>query len=265
LSKTLILKKSKKFLSLDKSLEKIKICEEVQAVFVIDPTKIHLTEIKIAKNSSLHLLYFCNRIFEKNWNVNTKIFLKDNAQSNITQIYFGTKNTSINFEVFLNGKNSVSNIYAVYFADKSQNCDFQIANNFIGQGNEGEVLIKGIVCDQAKVKVDGQIKISKKAHETKAMLIENSLMLNETAEITHLPVLRINTNDVRASHAASITRLNEEDLFYLKSRGLKENLSKQLLIDAFLSTTFTKDKTFERYFCKINKKVLEKFENNSII
>jgi len=63
----------------------------------------------------------------------------------------------------------------------------------------------------------------------------DSLLLSRTASITAIPALEINTNDVKVGHGASVSNLNEENLFYLTSRGLDPDEARKLMVRGFVS------------------------------
>jgi Fe-S cluster assembly protein SufD len=89
--------------------------------------------------------------------------------------------------------------------------------------------------DQSRVDYFGQIHIAKKAKATKSFLQEQSLTLGQATFNRSRPILEIFNNKVKASHSASSSRLNENDLFYLMSRGLERSEAEKLLEEAFFN------------------------------
>ena len=88
--------------------------------------------------------------------------------------------------------------------------------------------------DRATARVSGLIKIKKKAQGSDDFLEERTLLLGKEVRIEALPYLEIEADEVRASHAATSSAVDEEQLFYLKSRGLDQAEAERLLITGFL-------------------------------
>ena len=100
----------------------------------------------------------------------------------------------------------------------------------------GKVMIRGVVLDEASVEMEGEIKIREGAQGVDDFLEMRILVIGEKAKAMVEPSLEIEANEVRASHAATVGRIDEDELFYLQSRGVSEKESKQILIRGFLNT-----------------------------
>jgi Fe-S cluster assembly scaffold protein SufB len=191
-------------------------------------------KIIIKNNSNFNLICDLKKNFKKDLDSNLQIIVKDNVKAFINQQFFGGENVKYNLEIIFEGKNSELEMCLIYSADKKQNYDFSVKNTFIGENNKGKFIIKGIAKGYSKVKANGIINIKNSAKKTDAHLSEHALILSKFANVRNLPILNIDTNDVKASHSASVTKLNEEDLFYLKSRGLTYKTAEKVLINGFL-------------------------------
>lgn len=100
---------------------------------------------------------------------------------------------------------------------------------------DSDVLIRAVVKDRAKMVLRGLIKIEKGAQKTNAFLKENVLLLSDKAKAEAIPNLEIEADDVKVSHAATVGKIDEEQLFYLMSRGLKRKESEKIIVDGFLA------------------------------
>lgn len=98
-----------------------------------------------------------------------------------------------------------------------------------------EIVLKGVCSDKANLYLEGTIIVEETAVGTISHLTERVLLLSDQAHAETVPNLEIKTDDVQCSHAASISRLNEEQLFYLQSRGLTQAEAEQLLVESFLA------------------------------
>jgi Fe-S cluster assembly protein SufD len=102
-------------------------------------------------------------------------------------------------------------------------------------GTFGRVMIKGVAENGARIKIKGLVRIEKPAQNTDSFLSMKVLLLDKKSAATAEPVLEILANRVKASHAASVGKVDEEQKFYLKSRGIDEAEAKNLIINGFLN------------------------------
>jgi Fe-S cluster assembly protein SufD len=94
--------------------------------------------------------------------------------------------------------------------------------------------LKGVARDKAQLRFVGRIIIEEDCGDTNSFLTERILLLSDTAKAEAVPDLEIKTDDVKCSHAASISKIPEEHVFYLMSRGLAREAAEQLIVDGFL-------------------------------
>jgi Fe-S cluster assembly protein SufD len=99
----------------------------------------------------------------------------------------------------------------------------------------GEVEVRAVVMGDGYLKLKGTIIIEKGAELVEGFLRQKVLLVGENARAEAIPELEIECNEVKASHAASVGRIDEEQIFYLMSRGLSKKEAEKLIIEAFLS------------------------------
>jgi Fe-S cluster assembly protein SufD len=99
---------------------------------------------------------------------------------------------------------------------------------------KGRVSIRGIAKSGAKIKITGLIKIDKNSQEVDSFLEMRVLILDNKSWATVEPKLEIEANLVKASHAATVSKIDEEQLFYLTSRGIKKEVAEGLIVTGFL-------------------------------
>ena len=109
-----------------------------------------------------------------------------------------------------------------------------------GKNTEGFATVKGIITDHARARVTGWIRIPETGHNTNAFLEQRFLLLSKNARAKAEPMLEILANDVKASHAASVSRLNDDQLFYCSARGIGVEESRRLLTEAFVNAIIQK-------------------------
>ena len=98
--------------------------------------------------------------------------------------------------------------------------------------------IKGILQKESSGVYQGKIIVSQDAQKTDAFQFNQNLLLSEKAEANIKPELEIYADDVKCSHGATTGELDEEMLFYLRSRGLNKNKAKKILIEGFVNELF---------------------------
>ncbi|MDD4319760.1 MAG: SufD family Fe-S cluster assembly protein [Candidatus Peribacteraceae bacterium] len=133
------------------------------------------------------------------------------------------------------GRGGVSAVDWIFAAADASVLRLSATNVFRGREGGGEILMKGIVRDRAQVRCDGRIEIGAGGGGTDTYLTQNVLMLDATAKVDAVPALEIKTNDVKAGHAATVTKVSEEDLFYMTSRGLGREEAYRLYVQGFLA------------------------------
>lgn len=116
-----------------------------------------------------------------------------------------------------------------------------VVDHKVGRTN-GRVSIRGVAKNGAKVKISGMIKIDKKAQEVDDFLEMRVLILDNKSWAVVEPKLEIEANLVKASHAATVSKIDKEELFYLASRGVEKTMAEELIVKGFLKAITDKIK-----------------------
>lgn len=109
-----------------------------------------------------------------------------------------------------------------------------IRNAFDARNGSGEVAMRAVALAKGQALLDGRIEIGTDGGGTQTYLTQEALMLDSSAKIDAVPGLEIKTNDVKASHSATVSRVNPDDLFYAGSRGIAPDAARRLLVEGFL-------------------------------
>lgn len=133
------------------------------------------------------------------------------------------------------GEGGESAIDWLFLARTKQRYDFRVRNLFHAPHGRGEVTMKGVVCDRAHVGCHGAIVIGEDGDGTSTHLTQHILMLDASAKVDAVPALEITTNDVKASHSATVTKVPADDLFYMGSRGIPREEARHLCVEGFLA------------------------------
>lgn len=145
-----------------------------------------------------------------------------------------TKPGVYNYEVVMDEVDTEKELLGIVRADELG--DYVI--NIVSQHKVGDtkcrVEVKGTVSNGARVKVKGTVKIDEGASGSDSFLAMKLLMLDDRSSAIAEPELEIENNEVKASHSASVGKIDEEQLFYLESRGVEKRDAENLIIKGFL-------------------------------
>jgi len=133
----------------------------------------------------------------------------------------------------LEGQGGTSNLLAVYFGDGTQMHDFRTLQDHVGLKTTSDLLFKGAVGGTARGVYSGLIRVRPGAHGTNAFQTNRNLVLSEGAHADSVPNLEIEENDVKCSHASAVGPVEEEQRYYLESRGVPPTAADRLIVLGF--------------------------------
>ncbi len=147
------------------------------------------------------------------------------------------RGVSGSFEVVyeLAGEGAELDLTGVYACCGEQKVDFRITVRHLCAGCISHQLFKGLAEDEARVKFEGLVYVAAGAEKTEALQENHSLLLSENAFVQSSPQLEIYADDVVCSHGATVGSLDENEQFYMRSRGISLEEARRLQILSFLS------------------------------
>nr|WP_113866326.1 Fe-S cluster assembly protein SufD [Brenneria salicis]NMN91927.1 Fe-S cluster assembly protein SufD [Brenneria salicis ATCC 15712 = DSM 30166]RBP62852.1 iron-regulated ABC transporter permease protein SufD [Brenneria salicis ATCC 15712 = DSM 30166]RLM30723.1 FeS cluster assembly protein SufD [Brenneria salicis ATCC 15712 = DSM 30166] len=161
------------------------------------------------------------------------LVLSPDAQVRSHSFLLGAGLTRHNTSAQLNGEGTNLVINSLILPVGSEVCDTRTYLEHNQGHGESRQLHKTIVSDRAKAVFNGMIKVAPHALKTDGQMTNNNLLLGRLAEVDTKPQLEIYADDVKCSHGATIGRMDEEQLFYLRSRGITQQDAQQMIIFAF--------------------------------
>ncbi len=220
-------------------------------------------EFQLEQNSSLKLVDLFNDESEKNFiNINYNFDLKKNAilknykidkisnknvkysfnnieqeENSISESFIFSSGSSFlknEINCNLNGKYSSAFVNGIFSLNNTQQHEIRTTINHLVENTKSYQLIKSVLGKDSKSIYQGKIFVSPKAQKTDGYQLSKAILLDETSEFNAKPELEIYADDVKCSHGSSSGSLDEKSIFYLMSRGLNYNQSKELLINGFL-------------------------------
>lgn len=155
------------------------------------------------------------------------------AQVTTTSFLLGAGLSRHNTSAQLNGENSNLSINSLALPVNQEVCD---TRSYL-EHNKGHCmsrqLHKTIVRDKGRAVFNGMIKVAQHALKTDGQMTNNNLLLGRLAEVDTKPQLEIYADDVKCSHGATIGRIDDEQMFYLRARGIDEASAQRMIIHAF--------------------------------
>lgn len=141
----------------------------------------------------------------------------------------------VTMEVDLVGEGASLDLAGVYRCSVDERVAFHLNVRHLCGGCTSRQLFKGVVGGRSRVVFDGLIHVAPDAQKTEAYQENHSILLSGEAQVQTSPQLEIYADDVVCSHGATIGSLSEDELFYMRSRGIPEAEARQMQIQSFLS------------------------------
>jgi len=134
----------------------------------------------------------------------------------------------------LKGEYSSAFVNGIFSLKENQQHEIRTTINHLVENTKSYQLIKSVLGKLSKAAYQGKIFVNSKAQKTDGYQLSKAILMDETSEFNAKPELEIYADDVKCSHGSASGSLNENSIFYLMSRGLNYQQSKELLISGFL-------------------------------
>jgi Fe-S cluster assembly protein SufD len=194
-----------------------------------------VTELVVGDNASLR--YVCGQnLSQASW-----IFGAQRAQIgrdgrlDWVALGFGSARGHVRMQTELAGDGAGARVTGAYATHGRQHIDFDTTQEHAAPNTTSDLAFRGVLQGRSSAVWKGNIIVDPGAQKTDAFQESRNLLLSKRAHADAIPGLEIQANDVRCTHAAAIAQVDPEQLFYLRSRGLREEVAKQLVIEGFLS------------------------------
>ncbi|MFH5802584.1 Fe-S cluster assembly protein SufD [Alienimonas sp. DA493] len=189
-------------------------------LFVGDGAKLRYAQLQNWNANTLHFAHQCGRVGRDGllqWTVGG----------------LGAKLAHVHQDVKLDGRGARGEVNGVTFSTGRQNLSYYTQQAHNAPDTDSDLLYKTVLRDKSKVVWRGMIKVEEVAQRTDGYQRCDSLMLSEDARSDSIPGLEIEADDVRCTHGATTGRVDEEQLFYCRSRGLMESEAMHMIVAGF--------------------------------
>ena len=141
----------------------------------------------------------------------------------------------LKLDITLAGEGAEANIYGAYVCGDKEKVKIAVDMHHDFPHCNSRQLFKGIAGGSSRVDFYGKIIVAKDAQRTEAYQENHNILLSDNAKVDTKPQLEIYADDVKCSHGATIGRLNEEEQFYMRSRGISLEDAKVLQMISFIA------------------------------
>ena len=182
-----------------------------------------LKNYKIDKAQNKNIRYSYNNIEQDNNSVSETFVLSSGSNFSKNEINCNLK-----------GEYSSAFVNGIFSLNDGQHHEVRTIINHLVENTKSYQLIKSVLGENSKSAYQGKIFVDSKAQKTDGYQLSKAILLDETSEFNAKPELEIYADDVKCSHGSASGSLDENSIFYLMSRGLNYQQSKELLINGFL-------------------------------
>ena len=203
--------------------------EDLDGVFNV------VTELVVGDGA--HLRYVCGQdLSEKSWIFGAqRAEVGRDASLDWVALGFGSAGGRVRMETRLSGEGAEARVTGAYATHARQHIDFDTTQEHAAPNTTSDLAFRGVLQGRSSAVWKGNIIVDPGAQKTDAFQESRNLLISKRAHADAIPGLEIQANDVRCTHAAAVAQVDPEQLFYLRSRGLREDVAKRLVIEGFLA------------------------------
>ncbi len=200
-----------------------------------DVTALVVPVVELRLQAAARVRYVAvNELGPKVWQIGHQLARGERDSTTfIASVALGGDYARVRSESRLDGQGASARQIAVYFGEANQMHDFRTLQDHAAPKTTSDLLFKGAVEGHARSVYTGLIRIRAEAKGSNAFQTNRNLKLSDGAWAESVPNLDIQTNDVRCSHASAVGPIDEEQRFYLESRGVPPGVAERLIVLGF--------------------------------
>lgn len=159
--------------------------------------------------------------------------LKNDTHLTLVFVLAKSINVDVHVVIRLTGRGAMAEVIGLVAGGSDQKVVFHTEQIHEAPETTSNLLVKAVLFDQARFTYNGVIRVERNAQKTDAYQKNENLLLSHQAHARSDPALEILANDVRCTHGSTTGKLNEDQLWYLASRGLSRSVAEQRLVEGF--------------------------------
>jgi len=194
-----------------------------------------VTELVVGNGANLR--YVCGQaLSEHSWIFGAqRAQVGRDASLDWVALGLGSRRGRVRMETRLAGEGANARVTGAYAPHGRQHVDFDTTQEHAAPHTTSDLAFRGVLAERSTAVWKGNIIVDPGAQKTDAFQESRNLLVSKRAHADAIPGLEIQANDVRCTHAAAVAQVDPEQLFYLRSRGLREDVAKRLVIEGFLA------------------------------
>jgi Fe-S cluster assembly protein SufD len=194
-----------------------------------------VTELVVGDNARLR--YVCGQaLSEHSWIFGAqRAELGRDGSLDWVALGFGSARGRVRMQTRLGGEGAEARVTGAYASHRRQHIDFDTTQEHAAPNTTSDLAFRGVLQGRSTAVWKGNIIVDPGAQKTDAFQESRNLLISKRAHADAIPGLEIQANDVRCTHAAAVAQIDPEQLFYLRSHGLGEDVAKRLVIEGFLA------------------------------
>ncbi len=170
----------------------------------------------------------------KVWHIGSQVsHIGAQAHLRASSAALGGEYARMRLDTHLSGRGATGDLISLYFGDGDQTLDFRTFQDHAAPDTTSSLLFKGAVDDSSRSVYTGLIRVRPDARGTNAYQTNRNIKLSEDAWAESVPNLEIENNEVHCSHASAVGPIDNEQLFYLESRGVPTETAERLIVTGF--------------------------------
>ncbi len=224
--------------------------EEPTPFVAVDPAGL---EVEVAADVAVRLVIVHRKATDTP--VNVRIRLQEKARLTLTEVFFApaavemklkqaahsaSRITTLQlagadaaYRTELDGAQAESVLHGLFLAGGDEHCAVRLHTAHNAADCRSEALVKGVAGGTATGRFEGLVYVAPDAQRTDAQQQSRNVLLSDTARIDTLPQLEIYADDVKCSHGATVGRMDDEAILYMRQRGLSEAAARRLQLEGF--------------------------------
>ena len=172
--------------------------------------------------------------------LNRSIEVQSGQSTDMVFLVYPGVSCDVSLDVSLKGEGAEANIYGAYICGGDEKVRFAVDMHHDVPHCNSRQLFKGIAGGSSRIDFYGKIIVAQDAQRTEAYQENHNILISDEAKVDTKPQLEIYADDVKCSHGATIGRLNEEEQFYMRSRGIRLEDAKVLQMISFIAPVLEK-------------------------
>jgi Fe-S cluster assembly protein SufB len=229
---------------------------------VYSSDSLHSAVVELIAKPGAHIRYTTIQNWSKNvYNLVTKrAIAEENAKVEWVDGNLGSKLTMKYPSIYLMGKGAHGEVLSIAFAGKDQHQDAGAKMVHVAPDTTSIIVSKSISKDGGRTSYRGLVKVYPDAHDCKSSVRCDALLMDEASRSDTYPTMEVEEKDVTIEHEATVSKVGEEQLFYLMSRGLSQAEATTMIVNGFFEP-FTKELPLE-YAVELNRLIQLEMEGS---